>query len=81
LIFWAVVLGGSALSVTGFYLLMPFAFGMTIHDMQYFVVVHSAVALVLGADGSRRGRRGEAAVTIEGAVHAGGAALGLRGRF
>lgn len=49
LIFWAVVLGGSALSVTGFYLLMPFAFGMTIHDMQYFVVVHSAVALVLVA--------------------------------
>jgi formate dehydrogenase subunit gamma len=47
LIFWAVVLGGAALSVTGFYLLMPFAFGMSIHDMQYFVVIHAVVALVL----------------------------------
>lgn len=47
LIFWAVVLGGAALGVTGFYLLMPFAFGMSIHDMQFFVLLHAAVALVL----------------------------------
>jgi len=47
LIFWSVVIGGGILSVTGFYLLMPFDFGMTIHDMQQFVVWHGVAALVL----------------------------------
>ncbi len=47
LIFWSVVLGGALLAVTGFYLLMPFDFGMDIHDMQKFVVWHGVTALIL----------------------------------
>ncbi|MGQ0674783.1 MAG: formate dehydrogenase subunit gamma, partial [Rhodospirillales bacterium] len=47
LIVWSVVIGGGILSVTGFYLLMPFDFGMTVYDMQNFVVWHAVAALVL----------------------------------
>lgn len=47
LIFWAVVLGGAVLTVTGFYLMWPFEFGMTVHDMQFMLVVHGVVGLVL----------------------------------
>ena len=47
LIFWSVVGGGAVLTVTGFYLLMPFDFGMGIHDMQKFVVWHAVAALIL----------------------------------
>ena len=47
LIFWSVVLGGALLSVTGFYLLMPFDFGMTVYDMQNYVIWHGVAGLVL----------------------------------
>lgn len=47
LIFWSVVIGGGMLAVTGFYLLLPFDFGMDIHDMQRYVVWHGVTALVL----------------------------------
>lgn len=46
-IFWSVLLGGGLLAVTGFYLMMPFDFGMTVHDMQKFVVWHGVTALIL----------------------------------
>jgi formate dehydrogenase subunit gamma len=48
-IFWSVAIGGTILAVTGFYLMLPFDFGMTIHDMQQFVVWHGVVALALTA--------------------------------
>ena len=48
-IFWSVVLGGGLLAVTGFYLLMPFDFGMTVYDMQRYVVWHGVAGLVLTA--------------------------------
>jgi formate dehydrogenase subunit gamma len=46
-IFWSVVIGGGILTVTGFYLMLPFDFGMTIYDMQQFVVWHGIAGLVL----------------------------------
>ncbi len=46
-IFWAVVLGGAILTVTGIYLMWPFEFGMTVYDMQFMLVVHGIVGLVL----------------------------------
>ena len=46
LIFWSVILGGAALSVSGVLLLFPFT-GTTIADMQLAQMVHAAVSLVL----------------------------------
>jgi formate dehydrogenase subunit gamma len=46
LIFWSVIIGGVALSVSGVILLFPFA-GTTIADMQLAQMVHGAVSLVL----------------------------------
>ena len=48
LIFWSVILGGVALSVTGLLLIFPFA-GTTIADMQLAQIVHGIVAVVLVA--------------------------------
>lgn len=47
-IYWLVILGGAALTVTGVYLLMPFQFtGMA--GQQLALVIHAAVALVMVA--------------------------------
>jgi len=46
LIFWSVILGGVALSVTGVILLFPFT-GTTIADMQLSQMVHGIVSLIL----------------------------------
>jgi formate dehydrogenase subunit gamma len=46
LIFWSVVLGGVALSVTGIYMLFPFQFG-DIQTQQLMTVIHAIVAVVL----------------------------------
>lgn len=46
LIFWSVVLGGVALSVTGVYMLFPFQFG-DIQTQQLMTVIHAIVAVVL----------------------------------
>jgi formate dehydrogenase subunit gamma len=48
LIFWSVILGGAALSVTGVMLLFPF-WGTTIADMQLAGLVHSLIAAGLVA--------------------------------
>ncbi len=48
LIFWSVILGGVALSVTGLLLIFPFA-GTTIADMQLAQIVHGIVSVVLVA--------------------------------
>jgi len=45
-IFWSVIVGGVALSVTGLYMLFPFQFG-DIHSQQLMTVIHAIVALVL----------------------------------
>jgi formate dehydrogenase subunit gamma len=45
-IFWSVVVGGVALSVTGIYMLFPFQFG-DIHSLQLMTVIHAIVAVVL----------------------------------
>jgi formate dehydrogenase subunit gamma len=45
-VFWSVVVGGVALSVTGLYMLFPFQFG-DIHSQQLMTVIHAIVALVL----------------------------------
>jgi formate dehydrogenase subunit gamma len=46
LIFWSVIVGGAALSVSGVILLFPFA-GTGIAEMQLAQMVHGAVSLVL----------------------------------
>ena len=48
LIFWSVILGGAALTISGIYLLFPFQFG-DVQDQQTMQVVHAIVALVLTA--------------------------------
>ncbi|HJS32196.1 MAG TPA: formate dehydrogenase subunit gamma [Alphaproteobacteria bacterium] len=48
LIFWSVILGGVALTVTGIYLLFPFQFG-DVQDQQTMQIIHAIVALVLTA--------------------------------
>lgn len=48
LVFWSVVLGGIALSVTGIFMLFPFQFG-DIHSQQLMTVIHAIVSLVLVA--------------------------------
>lgn len=45
-IFWSVILGGAALSVSGVYLLFPFAAGGVL-ALQFWNIVHGLVALVL----------------------------------
>jgi formate dehydrogenase subunit gamma len=45
-IFWSVIIGGVALSVTGLYMLFPFQFG-DIHSQQLMTVIHAIVSLVL----------------------------------
>ncbi len=45
-VFWSVVLGGVALSVTGILMLFPFQFG-DIHTQQLMTVLHSVFALIL----------------------------------
>lgn len=48
LIFWSVILGGAALSVTGVYMLFPFAW-TDMAGMQLAIVVHGLVAIALVA--------------------------------
>ncbi len=47
-IFWSVVLGGLALSVSGVWLMFPFVFG-DVASMQLMQVIHAVVSLVLTA--------------------------------
>jgi len=48
LVFWSVVAGGVALSITGVWLLFPFQFG-DVASMQLMQVIHAIVGLVLTA--------------------------------
>ncbi|MEN8197227.1 MAG: formate dehydrogenase subunit gamma, partial [Pseudomonadota bacterium] len=48
LLFWAVIWGGAAVSVTGIYLLFPMTFA-TIQEMQDMQIWHAAISLVLVA--------------------------------
>ncbi len=48
LIFWSVVAGGTALSITGIWLLFPFQFG-DVASMQTMQVIHSIVGILLTA--------------------------------
>jgi formate dehydrogenase subunit gamma len=48
LIFWSVILGGAALSVSGIYLLFPFRFA-GIEGMQFAQLVHATVAVLMVA--------------------------------
>lgn len=48
LIFWSVVLGGAALSVTGYMLLFPAVAG-TPADWQFYQTIHALIAAVLSA--------------------------------
>lgn len=45
-IFWSVIVGGVALSVTGIYMLFPFQFG-DIHSQQLMTVIHAIVGVIL----------------------------------
>jgi len=47
-IFWSVVLGGAALSVSGVYLLFP-AFAGGVLDLQFWNVIHGVVSMVMVA--------------------------------
>lgn len=46
LIFWSVIIGGAALSVSGIYLLFPFDFA-DVNGMQWAQYVHAAVGLLM----------------------------------
>jgi formate dehydrogenase subunit gamma len=46
LVFWSVILGGIALSVSGLYLLFPYAAGGVI-NLQFWNVIHGVVSVVL----------------------------------
>ena len=48
LMFWAVILGGAALSVTGIFLLFPFAF-TDVNGMQLAQTIHAIVAALMVA--------------------------------
>jgi formate dehydrogenase subunit gamma len=48
LIFWAVILGGAALSVSGIFLLFPFAF-TDVNGMQLAQTIHAVVAALMVA--------------------------------
>ena len=47
-VFWSVVLGGAALSVSGFYLLFPFYAGGVL-NLQFWNVVHGIVSVLMVA--------------------------------
>jgi formate dehydrogenase subunit gamma len=49
LIFWTVVLGGVAISVTGLILMFPFAYVTTIWGMQLSQILHGVIGLVMTA--------------------------------
>jgi formate dehydrogenase subunit gamma len=46
LIFWSVILGGAALSVSGFYLLFPYQAGGVL-NLQFWNVIHAVVSVLL----------------------------------
>jgi formate dehydrogenase subunit gamma len=46
LIFWIVILGGAAMSVSGYLLLFPFMAGTDIADLQLAAIVHGVVGVV-----------------------------------
>ncbi|HEX6979932.1 MAG TPA: formate dehydrogenase subunit gamma [Alphaproteobacteria bacterium] len=46
LVFWSVIIGGTVISISGIYLLFPFAFG-DIHTQQSAQVTHAIVSLIL----------------------------------
>lgn len=46
-IYWLVVLGGAALSITGIFLLFPFNFAATISGMQLVQIIHGVVGMIL----------------------------------
>jgi formate dehydrogenase subunit gamma len=46
MVFWSVILGGAALSVSGWYLLFPFTAGGVL-NLQFWNVVHGVVGLLL----------------------------------
>ena len=48
IVFWSVVLGGAALSVSGFYLLFPFYAGGVL-NLQFWNVVHGIVSVLMVA--------------------------------
>lgn len=45
-VFWIVILGGLAMSISGWHLLFPFVGGDTVGDQQFWVNVHAVVAMV-----------------------------------
>lgn len=47
MIFWLVIVGGAALSLSGWHLLFPFTFGHTVTDLQFWNVIHSVVGVLL----------------------------------
>jgi formate dehydrogenase subunit gamma len=46
MVFWMVIVGGAALSVSGFYLLFPYEAGGVL-NLQFWNVVHALVGVVL----------------------------------
>jgi formate dehydrogenase subunit gamma len=46
LVFWSVILGGAALSVSGWYLLFPYTAGGVL-NLQFWNVVHGVVSMLL----------------------------------
>lgn len=45
-VFWIVIIGGVAMSISGWYLLFPFESGHTVSDQQFWLNVHAVVAMI-----------------------------------
>lgn len=48
-IFWSVIIGGAALSISGLILLFPFTGGRGVSDQQFWALIHAVVAVLMVA--------------------------------
>ena len=49
MIYWVVVLGGSAVAISGYFLMFPFYGGITVSDMQLAAIVHGIASVLFVA--------------------------------
>lgn len=47
LVFWIVVIGGTALSLSGWFLLFPFSGGYSVTDQQFWNTIHAVVSVLM----------------------------------
>lgn len=47
MVFWIVVIGGTALSLSGWFLLFPFSNGNSVNDQQFWNTIHGVVSVLM----------------------------------